>query len=193
MLECKRETVEVRKMDAIEAIQSRRSIRQYKNSVPERSLIEAIILDAAKAPPPFSGQRPWVFNVIEGRDRISHYALRAKQFAKEHRPEGPGWEWVDRLDNFEVFWNAPVLIIISGRVEDCCRAGQNLMLSAHARGLGTCWVGAPMLWLRDTETQKELRIPSGFAPVSAFCLGYPDEAPAPPKVEPPHIIWPGSP
>jgi len=175
-------------MDTIDAIKSRRSIRKYKQLPVDRGLLKAVIWDASKAPPPFSGQRPWVFNVIEGPERISSYGRRAKQFAKEHRTEGPGWDWVDRAD-FEVFWNAPVLIIISGRVEDCCRAGQNLMLSAHARGLGTCWVGSPMLWLRDAETQKELRIPEGFEPVSAFCVGYPEQVPPPPKVEPPLIVW----
>src|SRR5690348_13925908 len=115
------------KMDTLDAIQSRRSIRNYKQLPEGRGLLEAIVSDAAKAPPPFSGQRPWVFNVIEGPERISSYGRRGRQFAKEHRTEGPEWDWVDRAD-FEVFWNAPVLIIISGRVEDCCRAGQNLML-----------------------------------------------------------------
>ena len=42
------------------------------------------------------------------------------------------------------------------------------MLSAHARGLGSCWVGAPMLWLRRAETRKELGIAEAFEPFAAF-------------------------
>ena len=67
----------------------------------------------------------------------------------------PVADWLDR-PGFKIFWDAPVVIIISGPVGDCCRAGQNLMLSAHARGLGTCWVGSPMLWLSTPEVRAEL-------------------------------------
>src|SRR5579864_3551846 len=119
-------------MDAIEAIRTRRSIRDYQQRRVERELVEEIILDAAHAPPPFSGQVPWTFTAIEGSDRIAALGARAKAYAEDHHPAEPGWDWAHRPD-FNVFWNAPVVVIISGRVEDCCRAGQNLMLSAHAR------------------------------------------------------------
>lgn len=72
---------------------------------------------------------------------------RAKQFARVNQPDGIRWSWPDKPD-FKVFWEAPALVLICGRsgnaemALDCCRAGQNLMLAAHAMGLGTCWVGA---------------------------------------------------
>ena len=50
-------------MDAIEAIHSRRSIRTYTAQPVDRELIEALVWDAAQAPPPFAGQVPWTFNV----------------------------------------------------------------------------------------------------------------------------------
>ena len=109
-------------MDAIEAIRTRRSIRSYLTRPVERNLIEQIIWDAAQAPPPRRGQVPWTFNVFEGLDRISAYGDRAKQYAKDNHPDEPGWEWTE-IPNFQVFWGAPVLIVVSGRVEDCCRAG----------------------------------------------------------------------
>jgi hypothetical protein len=68
--------------------------------------------------------------------------------------------------------DAPVLILISGELEDCCRAAQNLMLSAPARGLGTCWVGSPLLWLRTEEVKAELQVPTALTPNVAMCLGY---------------------
>jgi nitroreductase len=175
-------------MDAIEAIRTRRSIRSYKTTPVGRDLVESTILDAACAPPPFSGQVPWTFNVVEGVDRIAAYGERAKRYAQEHRPDEPGWDWTDRTD-FKVFWDAPALVIISGRAEDCCRAGQNLMLSAHARGLGTCWVGSPMLWLRTAEAKAELGIPESLTPVSALCLGYSDSVPVAPPPARPTIVW----
>jgi nitroreductase len=153
-----------------------------------RKLIEEIVWDAAQAPPPFSGQLPWTFNIIEGVERISAYGAEALQFARDNDPDKSGSEWRDR-PGFQVFWGAPAVIIISGRVEDCCRAGQNLMLSAHARGLGTCWVGSPMLWLRTASAKARLRIPEELMPGAALCLGYPVAIPEGPVRKRPTIIW----
>jgi nitroreductase len=175
-------------MDAIEAIRSRRSIRAYTAKAVPRDLIGELIWDAAQAPPPFAGQVPWVFNVIEGAERIAAYGARAKQYARDHQPEGAGWTWTERED-FKVFWDAPVVVIISGPVEDCCRAGQLLILSAHARGLGACWVGAPTLWLRTAQAKAEIGIPEDLTPVSAICVGYAAEVPEPRQRAEPTVIW----
>ena len=176
-------------MDVIEAIHGRRSIRSYATTPVERDIIESIISDAAQAPPPFSGQVPWTFNVVRGVERIAELGTTAMSYAKaHHRPDEPGWGWL-AWPEFKIFWDAPILIIISGRVEDCCRAGQNLMLSAHARGLGTCWVGSPMLWLNTDEAKAKLSIPPDRTPVSAFCLGYPEAVPEAPQRNLPPIIW----
>jgi len=137
-------------MDVIAAIHGRRSIRRYRPKLVERPLIEDVIWDAVQAPtPPGSGETPWAFCVIEGVDRLAGYGARAKQYARNHQPQGRSWTWPERPD-FEVFWDAPALVLIcgpSGNSEapsDCCRAGQNLMLAAHARGLGSCCLGAPL-------------------------------------------------
>ncbi len=176
-------------MDVIRAIHERRSVRSYDPRHVERDLIEATILDAAQAPPPFRGQVPWVFNVIEGRERIAALGARAMNYAMErHSSSKPGWGWLGQPD-FEIFWDAPAFVVISGPLADCCRAGQTLMLSAHARGLGTCWVGSPLPWLIVEEVKIELRIPANLTPTAVLCLGYPGlEAQATPKLPPP-IIW----
>lgn len=166
-------------MDAIEAIHTRRSIRSYEARAVERSLIEDILWDAAQAPtPPLSGSAPFFFVVIEGVNRVAACGLRALQYAKDNRKSGPGLDWVDK-PGFSVFFNAPSVIVICGvsdahsqSVQDCNRAGQNLMLSATARGLGTCWVGSPLQWLRDPATKKELGIPEEQEAFAAFTLGY---------------------
>ena len=182
-------------MDTIEAIHARRSIRAYETRAVPRELIEAIIHDAAQAPvTPVSG--PWMFHVALGTAKIADYGARAKQFAKAHRPGEAGYGWVDRED-FIVFLGAPVVIVISApadnsqSVQDCNRAGQNLMLSAHARGLGSCWVGSPMLWLRDEAAKALLGIPPHYAPFAAFTLGYAADFPVKPSREMPAIHWDG--
>lgn len=173
-------------MDVIAAIHGRRSVRSYEPKPVPRDVIEGVIWDAAQTPPPFRGQVPWAFNVIEGVERIAAYGARAMDYAREHRPEGSGWDWIER-PAFKIFWDAPVVIIISGPLGDCSRAGQTLMLSAHARGLGTCWVGSPMLWINTSEVRAELNIP--LTPVAVICLGYPAAVPEAVPRERPRIIW----
>lgn len=176
-------------MDAIEAIRTRRSIRAFRSEPVARALIESVILDAAQAPPPMRGQVPWAFSVVEGMTRISDLGERAMTHARtQHRPDEPGWGWLAR-DGFKVFWDAPVVIVISGRLEDCCRAGQNLMLSAHARGLGTCWVGAPLAWLETKEARDAVGVPEGMTPQAVLCLGYAREVPDAPPQAKPVIVW----
>jgi nitroreductase len=175
-------------MDVIEAIHGRRSVRAYDPRPVPRDLIESVILDAAQAPPPFRDIVPWAFTVIEGVERIKAYGERAMQYAREHRPTGQGSNWVER-PGFKIFWDAPVVVIISGPVGDCCRAGQNFMLSAHARGLGSCWVGSPMPWLSTPEVRSEMKVRPDLAPVAVLCLGYPAAVPDPIVRERPPIVW----
>jgi nitroreductase len=187
-------TVDV--MDTIESIHARRSIRDYQPRGVPRATIEAILLDAAQAPtPPPSGKAPFAFIVIEGAARVAEFGALALAYARDHRKPGPAYDWVDR-PGFSVFFNAPVAIVICGfdngheqALQDCGRAGQNLMLSAHARGLGTCWVGSPMQWLRDPDTQASLGVPASYIPHAAFALGYPTGSPAGVPRGAPDVIW----
>lgn len=176
-------------MDVVEAIHKRRSIRSFLAKPVDRKLIESVICDAAQAPPPFQGRVPWTFNVVQGVDRIAELDKRAMDYARaHHRSTNGDNSWLERPD-FRAFWGAPAVIVISGAAEDCVRAGQNLMLSAVSRGLGTCWVGSPMLWLSADEGKAEFGIPPELTPVSAFCIGYPRSIPEmSQKVRPP-IIW----
>jgi len=175
-------------MEVIEAIHTRRAVRSYLPTPVAPELIEQVIWDAAQAPPPVSGQTPWTFVVVEGLERIVAFGDEAKRYARDNHPDGPGWGWAERPD-FKVFWDAPTLIIICGRSEDCARAGTNLMLSAHARGLGTCWVGAAMLWLATAKARSDLGIPPGREPAAVLCLGYPAATPTAQARARPEIIW----
>ena len=172
-------------MDAIAAIRGRRSIRSFVDCPVERALIEELIADASHAPfTPAAKDEAWHFTVIRGRERLAEYGERSLAFARENRPQRRGWEWTER-EGFSVFHGAPAAIVISGRtelpvaLEECTRAGQLLELAAHARGLGACWVGAPMLWLREPAVRAELGIPQGWTPHATVALGWPDTNAAP--------------
>lgn len=182
-------------MDAIEAIRGRRSIRRYLPRLVERRLIEAVIADACCAPwTPASPPDPWVFNVVEGRERVAGYGERALRHVLERRRGAPGYDWAEK-PGFSVFHGAPALVIVSGKaghplaLEECTRAGQIFVLSAHARGLGTCWVGASDLWLKEAPVRAELAIPEGYEPQATFTLGYAAAVPPPPRPVEPRIVW----
>jgi nitroreductase len=60
---------------------------------------------------------------------------------------------------------------------DVAAALQNLLLAAHAEGLGACWVGA----FRERSVRALLDIPRGLRPVALVPLGHPAEQPEPPE------------
>lgn len=183
-------------MDAIDAIRSRRSTRSFLDRPVERALIAELIGDCTHAPyTPGAVDGAWAFTVIEGRKRLEDYGKVALDFARRNRPQLEGYEWTEWRD-FSVFHGAPVAIVISGRedyriaLEECTRAGMILGIAAHARGLGSCWVGSPLAWLREPEVRAELRIADGWIPHAAFALGYAAGQPAMRWAAPaPQVDW----
>lgn len=99
--------------------------------------------------------------------------------------------------NFHIFYHAPVLIIISAVaqgpwiVEDCALAAENVMLTAYAAGLGTCWIGFAQSFLNTPEGKKALDLPAAWVSVAPIIVGYPKiVAPAVPR-EDPAVKWVG--
>lgn len=181
-------------MDAIHAIRTRRSVRAFRDEPVARALFEELIVDASQAPfTPIAKDGAWRFTVVLGRERLAEMGERALAYARSHRPQLAGYEWTE-TPAFSVFHGAPAAIVVSGRealpvaLEECTRAGQLLDVAAHARGLGACWVGSPMLWLRDSLTRSELGIPSGWMPYAAFAIGWPAAKQAPGATRPPAAI-----
>lgn len=79
------------------------------------------------------------------------------------------------------FFGAPVELFIyvnkSLHIYAASDAGlmmQNLMLSAHAHGLGTCAQGAVAIW--DDVVRKEFDVPDGYRLLCGIALGYPSES-----------------
>ena len=164
-------------MDVIEAIHSWRSIRSFRAEALARAEVENLLLDAVQ---------------VEYIKRLGEQAI---DFARANRPTGEtGWSWLDR-PGFKVFWDAPIAVIISAEVGkpsavfDCHRAGQNLALAAHACGLGSCWLGAPLPWLQSAGTAVSLGVKSGFEPAVVIALGHPVELPEPKSRPRPEISW----
>ena len=156
-------------MDLFEAIKTRRSIRAFtREEISDREIEK--ILDAARWAPSAGNIQPWIFVVVKDpgtKRRLSEAAL--SQFFIEE---------------------APVVIVVCADqersrrgygsrgadlycIQDTAAATQNILLAAHALGLGACWVGA----FNEEEVKLILRIPRGIRPVAIVPIGHPAEKP----------------
>ncbi len=182
-------------MDAITAIRTRRSIRDYAPETPPRALITEVLRDAVHAPwTPGSPPDTVLFTVIEGTQRIADLGARALAYTRASRPSVERYGWADRPD-FSVFYNASMLVIISGNagnplaLEECTRIGQVFSIAAHARGVGSCWVGSPNLWLSQEAVRRELGIIEPYRPLAVFTVGFPAATPPAPAAFDPQIVF----
>lgn len=185
-------------MDLMEAIYSRRSVRSYTDQQVEKPMVEALIQAAVQAPSALN-QQPWAFAVIQDRNLLAQYSSRVKAHVlKTLEPQSPLYSHREALANpdYNVFYGAGTLIIVCAKPEgvhaeeDCSLAAQNLMLAAHATGLGTCPIGFAQPWLNLARTKRTLAIPPNYAVVFPVIVGYPKGAqPAVARREPEIVVW----
>jgi nitroreductase len=184
-------------MDVIEAIYRRRAIRAFTDEPVGKDQIDQLIAAAIAAPNAMDRQR-WAFVVIRDRALLKRMSDEAKTLTlKTMGLNSQLSQFREFLSSaqFSIFYDAPVLILICGTEDDrfvdqdCCLAAQNLMLAAHANGLGTCWIGFAEAWLNQAGAKKELGIPATYRPIAPIILGHPRvQPPAPPRHRP-DIVW----
>lgn len=155
---------------AIENIMTRTSIRQYKDQPVEQEKID-ILLKAAMAAPTAVNLQPWHFIVITDKQTIGLLSGRQPTNAplliavcgdtdKTTMPDGRG-----KLPDF---W-----------IQDVSAATENLLLAAHALGLGAVWTGVYPVMDRTAEVANVLNCPQNIVPLAVVRVGYPDESPEP--------------
>ena len=151
-------------MDLFEAIRSRRSIRAYDRQKVSDDAIE-IILRAGMAAPSAGNEQPWEFLLIRNRqtleriseahpyaDMVSHVPLAILVCCNLTR--------VRHRD----FW-----------IQDLAAATQNMLLAAHAMGLGSVWVGVHPREKRVTELRAVIALPDEIVPFAILPIGHPAE------------------
>jgi nitroreductase len=185
-------------MDVLEAIYHRRAVRDFTEAEVHPDLV-ADLLRAAVQAPSAENRQPWAFAVIRGRERLQPYSERAKSYLLAILPQSLSLhQRTDDLagESYQLFHGAGTLIVIYARpmphhpAEDCCLAAQNLMLAAHAAGLGTCPVGFVRPWLNLPEIKRELMVPPHYEAVMPIVAGWPaGTPPAPSREEPDVIRW----
>jgi nitroreductase len=142
-------------MDVFDAIEKRRSIRNYEPTpVPSEKMEK--ILEAARLAPSASNVQPRHFIVITDEERKK--ALSTGMFSKFLR-------------------QAPVVIVACGDEKkspkwypiDVAIAVENMVLAATGEGLGTCWIGS----FDENKVRAVLKIPENLRVVVLLAVGYP--------------------
>lgn len=151
-------------MEALEAILTRRSIRRYTpQPVPDPLIRE--ILGAAMRAPSAGNEQAWQFVVITER-RLLDEIPRFHPYADMVR-QSPAAILVCgdlHLEKYKGYW-----------VQDCAAATQNLLLAAHAKGLGAVWVGIYPKEDRVERMRGLLGLPPHVVPMALVPLGHPAE------------------
>jgi len=151
-------------MEALDAILTRRSIRKYK---PAKIADDAVrkLLECGFAAPTARNRRPLHFLVIEDRGLLN--ALGAMHVFTA------------------MVAQSALSILVCGDLDledrrqfidqDGSAATENILLGAHAMGLGAVWCGVTKDSDRETAIRGICGLPEKIVPVSLVAIGLPDE------------------
>lgn len=72
---------------------------------------------------------------------------------------------------------------------DSSLCAENMMLAAHALGIGSCWIGSTEVAYENRELMAGFRIPEGYSPVGTIVFGYPAKLPEVHDKHPAKVKW----
>lgn len=157
--------------NALEVIMTRTSIRKFTDEKVKPCCVEKM-LRAAMAAPTAVNKQPWHFVVVDDKEVLNQLAGQGRRG--------------------DMLRNAPLAIVVCGDlskalegkgqeywIQDTSAATENLLLAAHAMGLGAVWTGQWPMDNRYPETQKVLGLPETIIPLCTVIIGHPAENPTP--------------
>jgi len=188
----------------MEWLRTRRSVRRFQNRpVPEDLVLK--IIETANWAPSAHNRQPARFVVLKnqsGRERLA-FALGA-DFKQALQADGfsPAEIEARTARSYQRIANAPAAVVLcldtsqgdrypdTARqqleylmgVQSCALAGGTLLLAAHAAGLASLWMCAPLF--APQTVCKTLDLPAAWLPQALILLGYPAKIPAPPERKP---------
>lgn len=160
------ETAALTSTDAARAvignIMTRTSVRQYTDRPISADTLETL-LKAGMAAPTAVNKQPWAFVVTTGRDALDSLATlqpRLKTAAAAITVCGDMTRAIE--GEGRDFW-----------VQDCSAATENILLAAHALGLGAVWTGVYPIAERVGNVSRALALPDSVVPMCIIAVGYP--------------------
>lgn len=187
------------------AIRARRSIRRFRDEPVGKETIERLGELAAWAPSA-GNRQDWFFTVVTSdpvkREMAEVVRKRWASIVEDNRGSGFIGEVERYAARFADFESAPVVVVVSAKAPDSVQrhmlgssahatsgsatsaamAAQNLMLAAHAMGLGSCCMTGALA-ARD-ELRRIMGLSRKEEIVCLVTLGWPSEAPTPPSRKP---------
>jgi len=176
-------------MDLFEAITGRRSCRKFQPEAVSDADIETILEAGNWAPSP-ANQQPWEFVVITSPG-IKERIFAESEACKKKLFERSGWKWLEKFP-IDFVRETPAIIAVvgdpkksgadmfldegtgRGYLEGCSAAVQNMMLEAHALGLGSLWFSL----YESAAVRQILGLDPDKDPVALLCIGKPASAAA---------------
>jgi coenzyme F420-0:L-glutamate ligase / coenzyme F420-1:gamma-L-glutamate ligase len=178
-------------------LRTRRSIRRFKTDPVADSVIQKILSTATYAPSAHNRQ-PWRFVIVRDLSVKTRLAqAMAEDFERDLLRDGVAPEKIQAQikRSKDRMTSAPAAILLcldmsdmdsypdkkrqhaewSMAMQSVAAAGLQLLLAAHAEGLGGVWVCSP-LFAQET-IQKTLDLSGTWEPQAMFFVGYPDEMP----------------
>lgn len=195
-------------MDASAWLKTRRSIRHFQNRKVEHQTLERI-LDLTQWAPSAHNTQPWRFIVLENESSRQHLAeALGDSFFQDLLQEGISIEEakkrVERSRQRIVQAPAAILLCLAEEdipeaasitqlegerwmaVQSVALAGGQLMLAAHALGLASVWLCAPLY--APQAARRALGLPETWQAQALILLGYAAQTPPPPTRKPLHEI-----
>ena len=155
----------------LETIMTRTSIRQYTDQPVEKEKIEAMLRAGMAAPTAVNAQ-PWHFVVVSDKAKLGELAAANPRAG--------------------MLKSAPLAIVVCGDmtkamegkgrqfwIQDCSAATENILLAAHAQGLGAVWTALYPMEERIQPVSEALKLPDTLIPLCTVVIGYPAEQPEP--------------
>ena len=163
--------------DAVtELMMSRRSIRKYKDSLINKETLDEILKCGVNAP---NGKNLQAYEI-----RVLSPALidSIKSAVVKDNPQ------IGEREGFKnIFVDAPCVLCIAYDTTydmsqvDCGLLGENIILSAWSKGIGSCCLGSSARWIKDSPSAKpyldKIGVSEGYELLYCIALGYPDETP----------------
>lgn len=153
---------------ALQNIMTRTSVRHFKQQSVEDSKIETL-LRAGMAAPTSGNMQPWHLVVLKDQKDIEAYAATNRYHADDIR----------KTPLF-IFVCADTTRMTEGQgrelwVQDLSAVSENILLAAHAMGLGACWTTVYPIEKKVKGISRALHLPGNIIPLNGIIIGYPDE------------------
>jgi len=166
-------------MDVLDAIKARRSVRRFQEEGIAPADIECL-LEAAVWAPSGGNAQSWRFVVVQDVERI-----RRLRMVSPGMPGPPPCAIAVCQDMDSAERRGARLGREKLTLFDSAMATQNLLLAAHAIGLGACAVAS----FHAGGVKDVLKLPAGIEPILLVAVGRPSEVPAPPSRQQEGVVF----